>query len=190
MQIWDITREMFSAPVYPGDEKPFSEKVVSMEKGALYNLTRLRMEAHNGTHLDAPCHFIEDGDSIEKMELSRTLGPCRVVRMQGEIGKETAEKLMQTGAQRLLIAGDVLILEEAAKVFAQSGLLLLGVEGLTVGPLHAPLRVHTLLLREKVAILENLDLGSVQQGEYMLSALPLKLAGSDGAPCRAVLFRE
>ena len=92
------------------------------------------------------------------------------------------------GAKRILIAGDVTVTAEGAKVFAESGICLLGNEGQSVGPEDAPMEVHLLLLRRGVALLEGIVLDAVPEGGYFLSAAPLNLAGADGAPCRAYLI--
>ena len=92
------------------------------------------------------------------------------------------------GAQRILIAGEATVTGEAAAVFAAGDLKLLGNESQTVGPEDAPAPVHLTLLRRGIALLEGLVLSDVPEGRYLLSAAPLKLAGSDGAPCRAVLI--
>ena len=80
------------------------------------------------------------------------------------------------------------VTEDAARVFAHSGLCLLGNEGQTVGPEDAPMLVHKLLLQQQIALLEGIVLTGIPEGTYFLSAAPLKLAGADGAPCRACLI--
>ena len=94
----------------------------------------------------------------------------------------------QRGAQRILIAGNATVTAEAAEVFAASGICLLGNEGQTIGPENAPMQVHLILLGKGIALLEGIVLKEVPEGHYFLSALPLNLAGCDGAPCRAYLI--
>ena len=84
--------------------------------------------------------------------------------------------------------GEIYVEIEAAKVFASSGILLLGNESQTVGPEDAPMAVHLALLEHGVALLEGIVLTDIPEGHYFLSAAPLNLAGSDGAPCRAYLI--
>ena len=81
-----------------------------------------------------------------------------------------------------------MVTEAAAKVFAEQGVLLIGNESQTVGPENAPMAVHLILLGAGVVLLEGIRLGNVPEGVYLLSAAPLNLGGSDGAPCRAVLM--
>ena len=92
------------------------------------------------------------------------------------------------GAPRILIAGDATVTAEAARVFADAGICLLGNEGQTVGPENAPMQVHKILLGADVALLEGIVLKGVPEGRYFLSAAPLNLAGFEGSPCRACLI--
>ena len=94
------------------------------------------------------------------------------------------------GAPRILIAGDATVTAEAARVFAEAGICLLGNEGQTVGPENAPMQVHKILLGAGMALLEGIVLTDVPEGAYFLSAAPLNLAGADGAPCRAYLIAK
>ncbi len=87
-------------------------------------------------------------------------------------------------------AGDATVTAESAAVFADSGILLLGNEGQSVGPEEAPMEVHLTLLRRGIALLEGIVLTDIPEGRYFLSAAPLNLAGCDGAPCRAYLIGE
>lgn len=187
MKFYDITRELFSAPVYPGDPEPKYERLQEMSKGAVCNLTYLKMCVHNGTHMDAPRHFLENGKSIHELPLSQVLGRCAVVEYDGVLGGDKAEELV-AGHKKVLWKGAPVITAEAAQAFVRCGLELVGVEGMTVGSKGAPERVHKILLGAEVAILESLCLEEVEPGEYFLCAQPLKLAGCDGAPCRAVLI--
>ena len=189
MKLYDISQEVFSCAVYPGDPRPERQTLCATEKGDLYNLTAFSMCAHNGTHIDAPFHFLKDGKTVEQLDLSTFVGECHVVRHQGTITAADAEAILRKApaTRRLLIAGAVTVTEAAAHVFAGHGLLLLGNEGPSVGPVDAPMAVHKVLLGKGIALLEGIVLKDVPEGSYFLSAAPLNLAGSDGAPCRAVL---
>ena len=192
MKIYDISQEVFSCAVYPGDPAPQSRRLSAMEAGDLYNLTAFSMCAHNGTHVDAPFHFLPDGKTVEQLGLEVFVGKCRVIRHEGDVTAADAQRMIAVSgsAPRLLIAGAATVTEDAARVFARSGLCLLGNEGQTVGPENAPMGVHLLLLGQGIALLEGIQLTQVPEGEYFLSAAPLKLAGADGAPCRAYLIGE
>lgn len=192
MEIYDITQEVFSCEVYPSDPMPKREVLSSMEKGDLYNLTAFSMCAHNGTHLDSPYHFINEGKTIDEISLEKCVGECFVAEHSGEVTKADAEKILKkTGAnsKRILIKGDAVVSSDAADVFAESGVYLLGNESQTVGPFDAPMEVHLKLLKKDVVLLEGIRLGDVCEGKYFLFAAPLKLKGADGAPVRAVLVK-
>ena len=190
MKIYDISQEVFSCTVYPGDPRPEKRMLCSTAAGDVYNLTAFSMCAHNGTHIDAPFHFLPEGKTVERLPLDVFVGDCFVARYQGDVTAEDARTILvkAAGAERILIAGDVTVTEEAAQVFARSGIKLLGNEGQSVGPADAPMAVHKILLSREIVLLEGILLSDVPEGRYFLSAVPLNLAGADGAPCRAYLI--
>lgn len=190
MNIYDITQELFSCHVYPGDPKPEKQRLLSTANGDVCNLTALSLCAHNGTHVDAPFHFLGDGRTVDQIPLSVFVGECYVARHSGDVTAEDARAILarSNGADRLLIAGPATVTAEAARVFAQRRLLLLGNESQTVGPENAPMEVHLILLGAEIVLLEGVVLDKVPEGRYFLSATPLNLGGADGAPCRAYLM--
>ena len=190
MKIYDISQEVFSCAVYPGDPRPEKQTVCSTGAGDLYNLTSFAMCAHNGTHVDAPFHFLHNGKTVDQMDLRVFVGSCFVARHKGDVTAADAEEILKkaSGAERILIAGKATVTAEAAEVFAAGGIKLLGNEGQTVGPEDAPMQVHLILLRAGIALLEGIVLQGVPEGLYFLSAAPLNLGGADGAPCRAYLI--
>ena len=191
--IYDITQPIFSCAVYPGDPTPQLEQLCSMDKGDVINLTAFSMCAHNGTHADAPAHFIQDGKTVDQLDLSAFVGDCYVARHEGDVTAQDARRILDHAAkagasERILIAGKALVTEAAARVFADAGIKLLGNESQTVGPEDAPMQVHLILLGAEVVLLEGVVLTHVPDGKYFLSAAPLNLNGCEGAPCRAVLI--
>lgn len=190
MKIYDISQEVFSCAVYPGDPKPEKQILSSTAAGDLYNLTAFSMCAHNGTHIDAPFHFLENGKTVEQLEPDTFVGDCYVARHEGDVSAADAERILKKaeGALRILIGGKATVTAAAAEVFAASGIKLLGNEGQSVGPENAPMQVHLILLGAEIALLEGIVLTDVPEGHYFLSAAPLNLAGCDGAPCRAYLI--
>ena len=195
MKIYDISQEVFSCRIYPGDPKPEKKILSSMENGDLYNLTAFSMCAHNGTHIDAPRHFLKDGKAVNAMGLESFVGMAYVAEHRGIVSGDDAARIMESAkaqnleaAKRILIKGDAEVSAEAAKVFAAAGILLLGNESQTVGPEDAPMQVHLILLSSNVVLLEGIRLAEVSQGVYLLNAAPLNLSGADGAPCRAILI--
>ncbi|MBO5867382.1 MAG: cyclase family protein [Oscillospiraceae bacterium] len=192
MKLYDISQEVFSCQVYPGDPKPERKTLCATEQGDLYNLTAFSMCAHNGTHIDAPFHFLQEGKTVESLPLEAFVGSCYVARCFGMLTAADAEAVLQKadGVKRILLAGDLTVTEEAAQVFASSGICLLGNESQSVGPEDAPMQVHKLLLSKDVVLLEGVVLKDVPEGHYLLNAAPLNLAGADGAPCRAWLMTQ
>jgi len=193
--IYDISQEVFSCQVYIGDPVPEKKLISSTEKGDLYNLTAFSMCAHNGTHVDAPFHFLKDGKPIDAICLDTFVGMAYVAEHHGIVsGKDAIEILEKAkeqnpeAAKRILIKGAAVVSSEAAKEFASNRVLLLGNESQTVGPEDAPMEVHLILLGANVVLLEGVRLAEVSEGVYFLSAAPLNLSGADGSPCRAILI--
>ena len=195
MKIFDISQEVFSCKVFPGDPAPERRVLSSMEAGALYNLTAISMCAHNGTHVDAPSHFIKDGKTVDAICLEAVIGMAYVAEHQGIVSGDDAAAILEKAnalnpeaARRILIKGAAVVSAEAARVFAASNILLLGNESQTVGPEDAPMAVHHILLGANVILLEGIRLAAVPEGVYLLSAAPLNLGRAEGSPCRAVLI--
>ena len=195
MKIYDISQEVFNCQIYPGDPKPKKEIINSIEKGDLYNLTSFSMCAHNGTHIDAPFHFIKNGKTIDKLCLESFIGKAYVVEHQGIVTKEDAKRIIENArkkdieaAKRILIKGNAVVSLDAAKIFASSNLFLLGNESQTVGSEDSLMAVHIELLGSNIVLLEGICLAEVPEGIYLLNAAPLNLSGSDGSPCRAILI--
>ena len=192
MKIYDISQEVFSCGVYPGDPVPERQIHSSTAAGDLYNLTSFSMCAHNGTHVDAPFHFLPEGKTIDRMDLDLFVGDCFVARHEGDVKAADARAILESscGVARILIAGAATVTAEAAEIFAAGGICLLGNESQSVGPEDAPMAVHKILLNQGIALLEGIVLKGVPEGFYFLSAAPLNLAGADGAPCRAYLIER
>lgn len=191
--IYDITQPLFSCAVFPGDPAPKREVLADMQKGDVINLTAFSMCSHNGTHVDAPAHFIKDGKTVDQLDLSVFVGDCYVARHEGDVTAADARRILDTAArenasERILIAGKAVVTEAAARVFAEAGIKLFGNESQTVGPEDAPMQVHLILLGAEVVLLEGVVLSHVPEGKYVLSAAPINLNECEGAPCRAVLI--
>lgn len=194
MKIYDISQEVFGGEVYPGDPAPERKVLSQMSEGDFYNLSAFTMCAHNGTHVDAPFHFFEQGKTIDEIGLEHFIGFAFVAEHQGLLTADDAiailERARTTGQKcekRILIKGKAVVSAEAAAIFAEAGILLLGDESQTVGPEDAPMEVHQKLLGAGIVLLEGIRLQEVSEGGYFLNAAPINLGGADGAPCRAVL---
>jgi arylformamidase len=212
-RFWDISRLLTDqvAP-WPGDQ-PFRFQLnARIGKKSVVNIGALSMSVHNGTHADAPFHFSNDGRTIEAVALENYVGSAAVVDLAERCARDRspiAVRDLQPAetdikvARRLLIKTNcfldstkfpawipVLTLETIAWI-ERLGLLLLGMDVPSVDPIDAKqLSNHLALARGNIAILESLDLREVDAGVYHLAALPLSIAGADGAPVRAILWRD
>lgn len=192
MKYYDITQELFTSNVYPGDKAPMYRRISDMADGASCNITELEINAHNGTHVDAPRHFVRDGITIDELPLETLIGPCEVVTFAHPVEREDLANLnlAERGVKRLLCKGGVCLTMSGAEYLSECGILLIGVETQSIAPVDAPMAVHVEVLSHGIIALEGLVLTDVPDGSYTLFAAPLKLGGSDGAPCRAVLMAE
>ena len=199
----DISRRISEkTAVWPGDT-PFSRRwVMSIADGAACNTSTITLSSHTGTHADAPLHFEEGAAGIDAVELGAYLGPCRVIHTRTRACVTTADLqdvVLERGMRLLLktpeAPGDeewkddfAFISEEVAGALAKARLALVGIDTPSVDPMDSKtMDAHKILLAGGVAILESLDLSSVPEGNYELIALPLKIAGGDSSPVRAVL---
>lgn len=190
MKIIDISREMLQAPLYPGDPSPRLEPLSRLELGDECNLSALYTCLHSGTHLDAPLHFIPDGQSADQVLLEACVGECSVVEFDGLLLGAQAEELLPDLKPRVLFKGKTELSPSAAFVLSDAGLLLLGVEGQSAAPVECTAPVHRQLLGSGMVLLEGLDLSQVKPGVYFLFAPPLRIEGGDGSPVRAVLVER
>jgi arylformamidase len=179
-RIWDITRPLAPGmPAWPGDRAFTSGWTERLREGATCNVGHVAMSCHTGTHIDAPYHFAETGATIDKVPLQACVGPCVVLPL-GRLAEAA-------GAERVLLrsGGGA---PAVAALEALVGLHLLGTDAASVDLADtAQLDVHHALWHRGVVILEGLDLDGVPDGRYELIALPLRLAGMDAAPARALL---
>ena len=203
MKIIDISQEVFGCVVYPGDPTPEKTDFMKINDGSPCNVTVLKMCAHNGTHVDAPYHFLNEGKTIDQIGLRHFIGYAYVASHKGDLSAADAENLINkakaTSAHtdiadcdcfnRILLKGKCTVTEDAAKVFADHKILLLGNESQTVGPEDAPMAVHLIMLGSNIVLLEGIRLNEADDGIYFLNAAPINLGGADGAPCRAWLIR-
>jgi arylformamidase len=209
MEIFDITLPIHPQMLHWG-RKPEVEIVESLANGDASNVTRWRLGAHTGTHVDAPAHFVDGATPIDKVSLHSLVGPALVVDMTHVTGDITPDDLAAAGVagqRRLLFktsnsAGPLKETErapswvglspEAAKVLIADGVELVGIDYLTIEShtLTETWDAHQHLLGAGVLILENADLDAVPPGEYELVALPAKLVDADGSFTRAILIRR
>lgn len=188
MKLIDITRELTKAPVYPGDPTPKLQPLTRISLGDSCNTTAISACLHNGTHMDAPRHFLPEGAAIHQVELEACIGECTVIACDGLLLGDAAEELLPHLKKRVLLKGTVQLTPSAAFVLSTAGVRLLGVEQPSVAPPEYTQEVHRQLLGTGMVLLEGLDLSNAEVGEtYLLMAAPVKIADADGAPVRAVL---
>ncbi len=210
MTIYDISLTISpTLPTWPGDPALELEQIESMDKGASANVTHISAAVHLGTHVDAPHHFLNDGRTVESLPLSILTGPCYVVQLPDGVEAITADMLERmeltfdfkrilfgTRNSHLWAKGEtkfqtdfVAITEDGAEWLVERGVQLVGVDYLSVAPYGDSAPTHTVLLKAGVVVVEGLNLSQISRGFYDLYCLPLKIAGSDGAPARAILIQ-
>jgi arylformamidase len=206
MKIYDVTVPISTElAVYPGDPPIELERVMSLDKGDIANVTRLCCSTHIGTHVDPPSHFLPGGITLDQLSLETLIGPARVVETGGAATIDAAvlSRCDLDGATRVLFktrnsefwpeAKDfredfVYIEPDAAEVLVRRGVQLVGIDYLSVEKFNFDQpTTHLILLGAGIVIVEGLALGDVPPGDYELVCLPLKIKDGDGAPARVVL---
>jgi arylformamidase len=206
MQIYDISQTLREGmAVFPGDQEFRPHWTMQLRKGDGCNLSAVTMSLHTGTHLDAPFHFDESGSDITAVPLRQYIGPARVVAMNVQecITRAELERLNWDGVERVLFktrssnlpedqfnTAFVYLAKDGADFLVQRGLLLVGIDTPSVDAYASTTpHAHKSLLGHRVAILEGTRLAHVPDGDYELICLPLKFAGLEGSPVRAILMK-
>ena len=208
MKIYDITVPIRAGmPVYEGDPGVKIQAWSAFAQGNSSNVSVLNFGAHTGTHVDAPAHFIEGANTIDKLPLEILIGPARVIRVPDDRMEITTDFLAGSGLDRMTRVifhtrnsafwnGEGFrqdfthLLPEAAEFLVERGIKLVGTDYLSIEKFHSGHhRTHLALLSQNVVIVEGLNLSDVPEGDYELICLPLKIAdgAGDGAPARVVL---
>ncbi len=193
MKIIDISREVLNCPVFPGDPVAKLETVKSIGENSEYNLSKIDMCLHNGTHMDAPLHFLPNGSDITEMNLETFVGPCAVIETNVPmITGAMIEEYFPRNVKKILVKsnGKAVFHESAASELSYLGYNLVGTDGMTVEPEGSDGRTHKVFMMDNIAVLENLDLSNVKSGEYFLCAAPVKISGAEAAPVRAILISD
>ena len=191
-------------PTFPGDP-PFQIDVTHRKGGGdAYNVARITLGTHAGTHVDAPFHFLEGGATVDQLALEILIGKVRVVDLVGRDSVERADlealdlredlrvliKTRNSGLLRHKAFQEdyVWLSPDAATYLAQVGIKLVGFDYLSIEKLGSrDYAAHVALLEAGVVIVEGLDLSEIEPGEYDMVCLPLRIAGADGSPARVVL---
>jgi arylformamidase len=208
----DVTATLDPAktPVYEGDAPMKFDFLKDMRRGDAFTLSVYSLGAHSGTHIDAPMHFIANGAPIDQVALDRLMGEARVIDIPDSVPAIDATELNRhdwKSAKRVMFRTRstlrgwmdsvqfhrdfAYIAPDAAQLLADAGVVLVGVDYISAEQFGAPApRTHQILLGRGIPIVEGLDLRSVQRGDYDVIVLPLKVAGHEGAPARAIFRRR
>jgi arylformamidase len=204
------TLDPSTTPVYEGDAPMAFQFLKDMRKGDAFSLSVYSLGAHSGTHVDAPMHFILGGVSVDRVPLEPLIGPARVLDIPDNVQAIDAAELNRhewKGAQRVLFRTRsslrgwmrsasfhrdfAYVAPDAAQLLADAGVQLVGIDYISAEQFGAPApRSHRILLGRGIPIVEGLLLETVGPGDYDLIVLPMKVAGHEGAPARAVLRRR
>jgi arylformamidase len=211
VKIFDISVPVSAGmPVWPGDPGVVLERYRKISTGSSCNNSKLACSVHSGTHVDAPAHFIENGKTVENLSLNMLIGPAVVVDLPEAdiitpelldalaLAPQTTRLLLKTRNSALWTnprhdfhQDFVALSPDAAQWIIRRGIGLVGIDYLSIQMFEdAEPLTHRTLLEAGVIIVEGLNLQEVTPGNYELICLPIKLAGSDGAPTRAVLIEE
>lgn len=208
MRTYDITLTISpDLPTWPGDPGIEIERVEKIEDGSNANVSRVDMGVHTGTHVDAPYHFLQDGITVDQLNLSLLTGRAYVLHLpdvdvitaaileEAQIPPRTRRVLFKTRNSELWAEGEsdfqsdfVGLSEDGAEYLVRRGVKLVGMDYLSIAPFKNSRPTHERLLEAGVVVVEGLKLTEVEQGRYTIYCLPLKIANSDGAPARAILI--
>jgi arylformamidase len=203
-QIYDISQTLrIGLPVWPGDTSFNLRRTWAMGPGIPVNVSALTFSTHSGSHADAPFHYDANGIAIDAVDPALYLGPALVVDGRGSDGVIGIDRILpqlQQGTERLLVrtydrapqeswdSGFAAIDSALIDILAARGVRLIGVDTPSLDPQSSKtMDAHLAVAKHGLAILEGLVLDQVPFGRYELIALPLKIAGADSSPVRAIL---
>lgn len=201
--LWDISPTLSPAiPVWPGDTAFRAEPTWQIADGCPVHVSRMTLSTHTGAHCDAPSHYDVDGPSIDAVPLDAYLGACRVIHCIGAALVEPQHvahalaglpprvllRTYRTAPQAAWDSNFSAIAPATIALLAQHGAQLIGIDTPSIDPQESKtLDAHRVVRRHRMAILEGIVLDAIAEGDYELIALPLKLAGMDASPVRAIL---
>ena len=208
MKIYDITVPFSTnLPVYPGDPTVQINQVSSLEKGDICTVSHLSFSSHTGTHVDPPSHFVTGAMTLDQLPLEVLIGKTRVVDTKeiSAIDCTTIQQANLNGVERVLFKtrnsctwkeknyskfdeNFVYLETDAAELLVEIGIKLVGIDYLSIEKFNfVKPTTHWALLKNNVVIVEGLDLSEVEDGEYELICLPMKIKDGDGGPARVIL---
>lgn len=203
MKMYDVTGAIYEGMAVYKDKSEKQPKLEQQTDGYVTE-TRLELNVHTGTHVDAPRHMDIDGETFESISLDKLVGACKVLDLTG-----TENGISKTDLKRFHIQKDDFILmktknsfeenfnfdfvylaEDGAAYLAELGIRGVGTDALGIERSQEGHPTHKTLFASNILIMEGLRLKEVQQGEYFMVAAPLKLIGTDASPARVLLFEE
>jgi arylformamidase len=203
MTLIDISRPIYSGmPVWPGDTDARFDVVATIAGGAVVNIGALKISIHTGTHVDAPWHYADAGETIDRVAPDAYVGRARVIDARGResLSRDLFDGIDLAPTPRVMFRTDAWtdpkvfprdwpVMEDGLpKWLATQGVKLVGLDIPSVDKLDSKtLPVHLACFRANLLILESTDLREADPGIYELIALPLRIRGGDGSPVRAVL---
>jgi arylformamidase len=193
---------------WPGSPVIRFERNLNLDQGDVANDTTIELSVHTGTHVDAPSHFLQGGETVESLPLDTLIGKTTVVDI-GEsevitpeildslnLPRQTTRLLFRTRNSQLwqqqvkeFQPDFVALSADAAQWIVDRGIRLVGIDYLSIQRYYDGPETHQILLQAKVIIIEGLNLAQVTPGEYQLICLPIKLKGVEGAPARVILIK-
>ncbi len=196
--------------VWPDDPQVELYRKVKIEEGSEYNGSVLNMSVHTGTHVDAPYHFLNDGNTVDKLPLEVLVGPVLVVELPDSVSRIDAQIVeslfLDQSVERILFKTRnskfwlqtpgvfhpdfVAISADGAQALVAHGIKLVGIDYLSIAPFNNSRETHEKLLKAGLVLIEAVDLSQVQPGKYTLVCLPLKLKDTDGSPARVILLGD
>jgi arylformamidase len=189
---------------FPGDPPFKAEPVSRIQRGDDFNLTRISMGTHLGTHVDPPAHFMDNGATVDQIALETMVGTGAVADLRGchQIDRRAVEKALNAGTKRILLKTDngprllaspwhpdtVYLTEDGAGCLVENRIRLVGIDALSIEhPDNPGSPVHHILLKAGILVVEGVHLHDIPAGRYEIFCLPLKIEGGDGAPARILL---
>lgn len=203
MKIYDVSLPIYEGmPVYKN--KPEKQPSFDTSQNGHVTETRIAMDVHTGTHVDAPLHMVPGGDTIETLPLEKLVRKAKVIDLTNAEGSIKADDLTGKDIQKddfVLFKTKnswdtefnfefIYVNQEAAKILAEIGVSGVGIDALGVERAQENHPTHKQLFQNDVIIIEGLQLKDVPEGEYLMVAAPLKIRGLDASPARIVLIKE
>lgn len=206
MKLYDISMSISGdMPVYKGkaSKRPAVKVESDFNSGTVFE-SRLEMNLHTGTHIDAPLHMLERGGTIDKLDLKKAVTNCKVFDLRSVEDRITKEDL----DSKNIVEGDFIILKTknsyqdilenefiyldktGAEYLSNIKVIGVGIDSLGIERNQPEHETHKALLGSGIIVLEGLRLKEVEEGEYLLIAPPINIVGAEAAPVRALLMKE